>query len=344
MSGWSHTRRWAPFLVWGVLACGPAFAGPSGAVALPAAILGRAYLLDLPVRGGQGDTEWTLEGDLPPGLSFGTSGRIEGTPRAIGTWDFRLTVADQAGARIGPFALQLEVVPPPAPPSAALTIDQRALPPAYVGIPFAFPLQAGGGTPPYSWSAEGAPSWLTLDGEVLRGMPPGVGAVNLIVAVRDAAAAETRDTLEVAVGMPPFVEPVGLAREPLPDAVVGEVFAARLRPVGGVPPYAFEPESGGLGLSLDPHGRLGGTARRAGTWRFTPRGHDALGTRIEGPPLEVRIRNPGGHRRSGPGVLPAFVFGVASASIVALLLRRRPGATKGEPDVEDDSPRRRTSA
>jgi hypothetical protein len=59
-----------------------------------------AYQLQLFANGGVRPYSWSLTaGQLPPGLSLSSSGRISGTPSTAGTFAFTALVRDQAGAR-----------------------------------------------------------------------------------------------------------------------------------------------------------------------------------------------------------------------------------------------------
>ncbi|MFZ3132462.1 MAG: putative Ig domain-containing protein, partial [Desulfosporosinus sp.] len=77
-------------------------------------------------------------------------------------------------------------------------LEPTCLPDAQVGKPYEYQLLARQGTTPYTWSATGLPSWLTLDSQtgILRGKPSSyaVGNVPFQVTVTDAAYPKESDT------------------------------------------------------------------------------------------------------------------------------------------------------
>jgi hypothetical protein len=65
---------------------------------LPHGTVGKAYSQQLTASGGQFPT-YTFKfesGDLPPGLSFSTAGKISGTPTKAGSFTFTVSVNDPA--------------------------------------------------------------------------------------------------------------------------------------------------------------------------------------------------------------------------------------------------------
>ena len=62
--------------------------------ALPDALTGTPYRVTLAATGGVGRYNWTVHGDLPPGLNL-EEGKINGTPMSTGTWHFEIAVEDE---------------------------------------------------------------------------------------------------------------------------------------------------------------------------------------------------------------------------------------------------------
>jgi hypothetical protein len=55
----------------------------------------RAYSATLTATGGTGSTAWSVvSGSLPPGLTMTSSGRISGTPTAVGKFTFTVQALD----------------------------------------------------------------------------------------------------------------------------------------------------------------------------------------------------------------------------------------------------------
>lgn len=66
---------------------------------LPNGSAGTAYSGSVGATGGRAPYAWSVNGDLPAGLSFSGSGEITGTPAAVGTRSFVVTVSDSLGLR-----------------------------------------------------------------------------------------------------------------------------------------------------------------------------------------------------------------------------------------------------
>jgi M6 family metalloprotease-like protein len=77
----------------------------------PPAIMGAAYQYDIATTGGTGQYTWLVQsGQLPPGLSFFTNGRVSGTPEATGAFAVSLRVV--SGNQVLNFALTFTVNAP----------------------------------------------------------------------------------------------------------------------------------------------------------------------------------------------------------------------------------------
>jgi choice-of-anchor A domain-containing protein/prepilin-type N-terminal cleavage/methylation domain-containing protein len=116
--------------------------------------------------------------------------------------------------------------------------------------------RAGGGTPPYSWSATGVPGGLSLSasGE-LTGVPAVAGIFDITVQVRDAAGATAQRTYRLVVNPAPVL--TGAA---LPPAQAGSVYPALSLPlVGGTGPYTWSATGLPAGLSMSSLGVITGT-------------------------------------------------------------------------------------
>jgi hypothetical protein len=124
---------------------------------LPTAGVGVAINQQLTPSGGAGApyTSWSLASQ-PSWLTVTSSGVLQGTPLAAGTYPFTVTVKDSAGDS-GPVPLSLTVSP--------IAITPSSLPNAAIGFNYSETLAASGGTAPYTWSIVSGtlPSWLALD-------------------------------------------------------------------------------------------------------------------------------------------------------------------------------------
>ncbi|MBI2401581.1 MAG: immune inhibitor A, partial [Gemmatimonadetes bacterium] len=83
----------------------------ASASATPVAIMGAPYAYDVTVRGGTGLYDWAVQsGQLPPGMYLFTNGRLGGTPEALGTFDFTLSV--RSGSQTVSLPMRLTVEAP----------------------------------------------------------------------------------------------------------------------------------------------------------------------------------------------------------------------------------------
>src|SRR6266853_2268855 len=100
-------------------------------------------------------------------------------------------------------AAALTVNPAPVAP----TITTTSLPSGQMQAAYVFPLQATGGTPPYTWSAlaSSVPLGLTLSpaGGIVAGIPTVSGSFTLNVQVRDAAGSSASAAFPMSIATPP---------------------------------------------------------------------------------------------------------------------------------------------
>ena len=125
---------------------------------LPTGSVGSNYSGTATATGGTPPYTWSAAG-LPATLTIApTTGLITGIPAAPGTLSFTLTVKDSTpgGGLITSASRSIVVLP-------KLGITTTSLPTVVVGISYTAALNAVGGTKPYSWSATGLPSGLSID-------------------------------------------------------------------------------------------------------------------------------------------------------------------------------------
>jgi large repetitive protein len=148
---------------------------------LPAGEISTAYQQSLSAAEGVSPYEWTItDGSLPAGLVL-KSGIISGTPRADGTFNFTVQVADSAGAT-AKTSLTINIVPTP-------TLTTASLPGGKVGTPYSQNLAVAGGTAPYQWTVYvgSLPRGLNLivNTGVISGTPTSAGKASFTVQVAD---------------------------------------------------------------------------------------------------------------------------------------------------------------
>ena len=173
---------------------------------LPAGTVATAYSANIQTSGGTLPFTWTVSaGTLPAGLTLtGNSsgeGVISGTPSAYGSYTFTVTATDSSSPAQSvnqQFTLIINNV--------GLGITTTTLPSATVGVAYSAPLQASGGTPPYTWTvASGStlPGWLTLSGSgtnwSLAGTPTAAGTANFSLTVTDSSSPQQRKTVALSI-------------------------------------------------------------------------------------------------------------------------------------------------
>jgi MYXO-CTERM domain-containing protein len=241
---------------------------------LPVGVVGVPYDTALVAQGGVGAVSWrVIAGALPAGLSLEASGRLVGTPTAESQARFVVEASD--GATVSARELQILV----AAGQAELDLLTRALPSAYAGQLYEYPLVAVGGVQPYTWIAdESLPAGfvLTSSGTLTGVAETAVGSRVITFTVQDARG----DFVErpLAFRVLDGAEGVRFGDGALPDGVVDEVYEASVAVTGGEPPYAFSLGRGELppGLRLEGSTVIG-RPERAGTFTVELRVTDGRG-------------------------------------------------------------------
>lgn len=158
-----------------------------------------------------------------------------------------------------------------------------ALPAAVAGEPFSATLDAAFGQPPYTFAlARGTlPDGLVLSSEgVVSGTSAATGAVDIAVAVTDAAAKSASREYRLVVGAD---QSPTLLTERLPVLRQGQHLDLALAARGGNGDCTWSLETGALplGLTLDPVGRLHGSPAQSGDYAFTLAVRDGDGRQPE---------------------------------------------------------------
>lgn len=214
---------------------------------LPQGVQDTSYDAQLVANGGDGSYQWSLvAGTLPAGLSMDTSGRLSGTPTALGSQAVTVQVVSGDG-QTATAAYTLVVSDQIASPRVATSV----LADGAVGVPYTGLLEATDGDGSYTWQVIGGslPAGVSLDPAtgVLSGTPAAAGTAVFTVRVTSASLTGTA-ALSITV-----VPALQVATASLPSGVENEAYAALIEASGGDGSPTFEIVSGALpaGLSLD---------------------------------------------------------------------------------------------
>lgn len=298
-------------------------------VSLSRAFVGQPYSVDLAAEGGLGSYTWIVEGKLPPGFRV-EKGRLKGTAAAdgCGRWPLSVQVEDERRTKSAVQKLVLEIED--ATPLRDLQVVTEKLPAALVGETYEVTLAATGGVGEVRWKAEGLPEGLTLEGNVIRGVPSKEGKRQVSLFASDRAGRQAaRDAIGLAVvrreTSPPEVVTVAL-----PGGAVGRVYTAYLAAERGLGRYRWKVE-GKLpaGVSLVAN-RLEGTPAKgaAGKWPLTLSVQDERGAGSKGQAVTLEIEDPESPvpppaenvERPGVGMTEALYLAASFAAGVLLTL------------------------
>ena len=157
---------------------------------LPDGVAGTAYAQTFTADGGLAPYRYfaveRIGDSLPPGLSLGEDGILQGTPTTAGAFTFGVVAMDSTGGEHA--SVQRTYTMTISTPS--ITVDPVALPKAVGGLDYAQTFTARGGTAPYTFSisAGALPPGLTLSvAGVLSGTPTGAGDSSFTVTATDAS-------------------------------------------------------------------------------------------------------------------------------------------------------------
>jgi hypothetical protein len=301
------------------LAATPITVDPFTTYILPAGAVGAPYsqgLTAIGTAGGAAPYSWYLSlGALPAGLSMSSAGAITGTPTTAGGAVFRATVTDANSATAsGTFTLSIA-------PFAITT--PSPLPAGVAGVSYSQMLAVSGGRPPYVWSAaSGAlPAGLTLStGGLVSGVPITYGSSAFSVVVTDAGGLTASQSFSLTINPAPLTIATVSS---LPYGIAGAAYSQTLTAAGGVPPYVWQLNAGGIFnsgvlpplLTLGSNGVIAGVPTTPGEWAFNITVTDAaLHTASQTFSLTITL---GPLAISTPATLPAAVAGAAYSQTLA---------------------------
>ncbi len=241
-------------------------------VNLPSGTVGIVYSAILTTSGGVSPYSYAVTaGAIPTGLTFGSDGRLSGTPVAAGNFNFTITATDSSGAP-GPYNASRAYTVSIATPT--IELDPVTLPNATFGVAYSQTITADGSIAPYSFAVtSGAlpPGLALAPGGTLSGTPSLSGTWGFTITATDATAAPGPYTGARAYSITVERVPLVLPPTTLPDGATDVAYSAQIgSATGGVAPYSYVLASGQLphGLTMSSTGAITGTPTVASLFSF----------------------------------------------------------------------------
>ncbi len=179
------------------------------------------------------------------------------------------------------------------PAQSPLTILNNSFQTGTVGLSYAQPLSATGGTQPYTWSLAGQlPLGLLVNPSgTISGTPSSAGTYAFTLTVVDARQTSVSKGLSIGI-TGPSTAPLTVTTTTLPSGTVGQSYKQFLAATGGTPPYQWAIDASfPTFLTLDAAtGAVSGTPTAAATYRFSVQATDSAKTSSIGT-ITVTINN-----------------------------------------------------
>lgn len=267
----------------------PTLTTSPAAGALSGATAGASYSQTFTATGGSAPYSYAITaGALPAGLTLTSGGTLSGTPTAVGTFNFTVTVTDSSTVGSGgPYTISASYSLTVAAPSISLSPTTLTNP--TVGSAYSATVSASGGTSSYSYSVSGSlPSGLSISSSTgaITGTPTSGGSFTFTVSATDSttgvgAPYSSSQSYTLTVNAPTIT----ISQESLPGATAGAAYSQSITASGGTAPYYYAITAGALptGLTLAADGTLSGTPTAGGTFNFSVTATDSSsGTQFTG--------------------------------------------------------------
>jgi large repetitive protein len=284
---------WAPVAVdatgSGLPVSGLGLAPPSPQISGPGNLgeisLGNSISGAVTASGGSPPYTFTASG-LPAGVTL-SGNSITGTPTVPGVYSIGVTVTDSNNAT-ATTTISFSV----------FGIVTSSLPQAVTSSPYSFYVTAAGGALPYTFSASGLPpSFSFTNGGWFSGTASAPGTYTISFTATDAHGVSNSASFPFVITLPP---PLTVPGGPLSGTTAGTPYSQTISAAGGAPPYTWTLAGGSLpdGTNLQATGTLAGTPDKPGSYTFTAKATDQIGTSAVGTfsitvaPLPVTITTP----------------------------------------------------
>ena len=209
--------------------------------------------------GGNGGPYTFSATGLPTGLTMSTTGTISGTPTVTGTFNYTVTVKDKDG---NAGTVNCSVVVNPRPSANCITINAIQ----NVAITPVTMVGSGGNGGPYTFSATGLPTGLTMSTTgTISGTPTVTGTFNYTVTVKDKDGNAGTVNCSVVVNPRPSANCITI--NAIQNVAITPVTMVGSGGNGG--PYTFSATGLPTGLTMSTTGTISGTPTVSGTFNYT---------------------------------------------------------------------------
>jgi hypothetical protein len=234
--------------------------------AVASATSNKPYSASLDASGGTAPYSWSATA-LPAGLSLRSNGILSGTPTTTGSFPITFTVTDAGSpALTAKTTLSISVTAAIQP----LTITSTAFAGATANQPYGDSLNASGGTAPYTWSASGIPTGLSLASNgILSGTPTATGNFSITVNVTDSSAPAMTAKATLSLSVTAAIQPLTITSTAIAGATSNQTYTASLNASGGTAPYTWSATGLPAGLSLASNGIISGAPTVTGSFPIT---------------------------------------------------------------------------
>ena len=244
---------------------------------LAVATAGVPYIARLAATGGAGPFVWTWGDTSIPGLTLSEAGVISGTPARAGNYAFNLRVGSSRAGAADPGSRQCSLTVQAAFPDPTIAACPASA--GTLGVPFAEPLRAGGGSGPYQWSVSGTvPNGLAVSSAgSLSGIPETQGTFNFILALVDQNGKSSTKNCSMTIAK----SVINIATAcPLAGGTTGASYSQKLSINGGVAPYTWSTLGNfPRGLTISADGSIDGRPNDGGAYQFRLQAEDASGNK-----------------------------------------------------------------